>query len=132
MRLQHSAEVLQTSPGFRQQLGSVPLNTPVPPSAALQVPLPRQRGSPSLSKAQQATLGLTGHSQSLCAFVQAGPPVSRQMPPGTWLPWFCAQTPMLMSVGPVTGLQLTAPESPPQHSADVVHRLFRILQPSPG
>jgi hypothetical protein len=39
---------------------------------------------------------------------------------------------MLMSVGPVTGLQLTSPLAPPQHSAELVQRLFRILQPSPG
>jgi len=64
--------------------------------------------------------------------VQAGPPVSRQMPPGTWLLWFCPQTPMLMSVGPEAGLQETSPVSPPQHSAEVVQRLFRILQPRPG
>jgi hypothetical protein len=54
------------------------------------------------------------------------------MPPGTWLPWFWAQTPMLMSVGPVTGLQLTSPLAPPQHSAELVQRLFKILQPRPG
>jgi len=54
------------------------------------------------------------------------------MPPATWLLWFWAQTPMLMSVGPVTGLQLTSPVAPPQHSAELVQRLFRILQPSPG
>ena len=131
MRLQHSAEVEQVLPGLMQQFGSVPLNTPTPPSP-LQAPLPRQRGRPSRSKAQQATLGLTGQAQSLSAFVQAGPPVSRQMPPGTWLPWFCAQTPMLMSVGPETGLQVTLPSLLPQHSAALVQRLFRILQPSPG
>jgi len=39
---------------------------------------------------------------------------------------------MLMSVGPVTGLQVTAPVSPPQHSPLLVQRLFRILQPRPG
>jgi hypothetical protein len=87
---------------------------------------------PSRSKAQHCALGLSGHSQSLCAFVQALPPGNRQMPPGTWLLWFCAQTPMLMSVGPVTGLQVTSPVVPPQHSAELVQRLFRILQPSPG
>jgi hypothetical protein len=103
IKLQHSAEVLQVSPGFRQQLGSVPLNTPVPPSAA-QAPLPRQRGSPSRSKAQHWTFGLTGHSQSLCALVQAGPPVSLQIPPGTWLPVFIEQTPML-TFPPLAGVQ---------------------------
>jgi len=54
------------------------------------------------------------------------------MPPGTWLLWFWAHTPMLMSVGPVTGLHVTSPVAPPQHSAELVHRLFKILQPSPG
>ena len=50
-----------------------------------------------MSKAQQATLGLTAQVQSLCAFVQAlFPPVRRQMPPGTWFPVFVEQTPMLM------------------------------------
>lgn len=132
IRLQHSAEVLQVSPGLRQQFGSVPLKMPVPPSPPLQVPLPRQRGRPSRSKAQHCTLGLTGQSQSLWALVQALPPGSLQMPPATWLPWFWAQAPMLMSVGPVTGLQLTAPVSAPQHSAALVQRLFRILQPRPG
>ena len=39
---------------------------------------------------------------------------------------------MLMSVGPLTGLQLTAPLSPPQHSAELVQRLLRILHPRPG
>jgi hypothetical protein len=39
---------------------------------------------------------------------------------------------MLMSVGPLTGLQVTAPVSPPQHSTELVQRLFRILQPRPG
>ena len=39
---------------------------------------------------------------------------------------------MLMSVGPVTGLHVTSPVAPPQHSAELVHRLFRILQPRPG
>jgi hypothetical protein len=87
MRLQHSAEVAQVSPGFRQQFGSVPLKIPVPASP-LQAPDPRQRGKPSRSKAQHCTFGLTGHSQSLWAFVHAFPPVNRQMPPGTWLPWF--------------------------------------------
>jgi hypothetical protein len=37
-----------------------------------------------------------------------------------------------MSVGPLTGLQVTAPLSPPQHSALLVHRLFKILHPRPG
>jgi hypothetical protein len=37
-----------------------------------------------------------------------------------------------MSVGPVTGLQVTAPLSLPQHSAELVQRLFKILQPRPG
>jgi len=120
------------SPALRQQFGSVPLKTPVPPSVPLHVPLPRQRGRPSRSNAQHWTLGLTGHSQSLCELVQALPPFSLQMPPATWLLWFWAQTPMLMSVGPVTGLQLTSPVAPPQHSAALVHRLFKILQPSPG
>jgi hypothetical protein len=78
------------------------------------------------------TLGFSGQSQSLWALVQALPPVRRQMPPGDWVPWFWVQTPMLMSVGPVTGLQVTSPVAPPQHSAAVVQRLFRILQPSPG
>jgi hypothetical protein len=64
--------------------------------------------------------------------VQAFPPVRRQIPPGTWLLWFWAQTPMLMSVGPLTGLQLTSPLAPPQHSAELVQRLFKILQPRPG
>jgi hypothetical protein len=54
------------------------------------------------------------------------------MPPGTWLLWFWEQMPMLMSVGPVTGLQVTSPVAPPQHSAELVQRLFRILQPRPG
>jgi len=84
IRLQHSAEVAHVSPGFRQQLGSVPLKMPVPvPPSAPQLPVPRQRGSPSRSKAQHWTFGSTGHAQSLCALVQAGPPVNRQMPPGT-------------------------------------------------
>ncbi len=48
-RPQHSAAVLHVSPALRQQLGSVPLKTPVPPSAPPQVPEPRQRGRPSVS-----------------------------------------------------------------------------------
>jgi hypothetical protein len=92
VRLQHSAEVLQTSPGFTQQLGSDPLKTPVPPSAAGQVPEPRQRGRPSVSYAQHATFGETAQVQSLCAFEQAlAPPVSRQIPPGTWFPVLVVQ-----------------------------------------
>jgi hypothetical protein len=54
------------------------------------------------------------------------------MPPATWLLWFCEQTPMLISVGPVTGLHVTSPVVPPQHSAELVQRLFRILHPRPG
>jgi hypothetical protein len=128
---QHSDDVLQVWPACRQQFGSVPLKMPVLPFA--QVPEPRHRGSPSVSKAQQATLGSTAHSQSLWAFAQEFvPPVSLQMPPGTWLPWFCAQTPMLIPVGPVAGTQVTTPVSPPQQSAELVHRLFKILQPRPG
>jgi len=128
---QHSDAVLQVWPALRQQLGSPPLKTPVLPSA--QVPEPRQRGSPSVSNAQQAALGLTAQVQSLSAFAQAFvPPFSLQIPPGTWLPWFCAQTPMLIPVGPVAGTQVTAPVSPPQQSAELVQRLFTILQPRPG
>jgi hypothetical protein len=128
---QHSDAVLQVCPPCRQQFGSAPLKMPVVPSA--QVPEPRQRGSPRVSKAQQATLGLTAQVQSLSAFEQAlVPPVSLQIPPGTWLPWFCAQTPMLIPVGPVAGTHVTPPVSPPQQSAELVQRLFRILQPRPG
>jgi len=39
---------------------------------------------------------------------------------------------MVVPLGPVAGRQMTAPVSPPQHSAAVVHRLLRILQPRPG
>jgi len=63
------------------------------------------------------------------------PPVSRQMPPGTWLPWFWLQTPMLMlPSAAVAGTQVTSGllPVPPQHSALLVQRLFRILQPRPG
>ena len=57
------------------------------------------------------------------------------MPPGTWLPWFCTQTPMLMlPSAAVAGTQVTSGlvPAPPQHSALLVQRLFRILQPRPG
>ncbi len=131
---QHSAAVLQVCPAGRQHLGSLPLNTPVLPSE--QLPEPRQRGRPSVSYAQHCALGLTAQSQSLSAFEQAlVPPVSRQMPPGTWLPWFCAQTPTLMlPEALVAATQVTAGvvPSPPQHSWSDVQRLFRILQPRPG
>src|SRR6185503_14675308 len=53
------------------------------------------------------------------------------MPPGTWLPWFCTQTPML-TFPPEAGMQVTSPLELPQHSWLVVQRLFRILQPRPG
>jgi hypothetical protein len=81
-------------------------------------------------------LGETAHSQSLSAFEQAlAFPLSLQMPPGTWLPWFCTHTPKLMlPEAVVAGTQLTSGlvPLPPQHSASLVQRLFRILQPSPG
>jgi hypothetical protein len=129
-RPQHSEEVWQVSPGLMQQLESVPTKTPLVPS--VQVPEPTQRGRPSVSKAQQATLGSTEQMQSLWALEQALlPPVRRQIPPGTWFPEFCEQTPMLV-FPPVAGLHVTAPVSPPQHSLLLVQRLFRILQPSPG
>ena len=134
-RLQHSAALLQVWPGWRQQAGSVPLKIPVPPSPLPHAPEPRQRGRPKVSKAQHCALGETTHSQSLWALAQAlVPPVRRQIPPGTWLPWFWEQTPMLMLVGPVAGLQVTSGEAPapPQHSLELVHKLLRILQPSPG
>jgi hypothetical protein len=130
VRLQHSAAVLHVWPACRQQLGSVLVKMPVPPSP--HEPNPMHRGRPSVSKPQHATFGLTGHSQSLWALVQALPPVNLHMPPGTWLPVFWAQTPMLIPWGPLAGLQVTAPVSPPQHSAEVVHRLSRILHPKPG
>ena len=70
--------------------------------------------------------------QSLCAFEQAlAPPVSRQIPPGTWFPVLVEQTPMLM-LPPVVGEQVTWPVALPQHSLLLVQRLLMILQPSPG
>jgi hypothetical protein len=39
---------------------------------------------------------------------------------------------MEMPSGPVAGLHVTSPVSPPQHSDELVQRLFRILQPRPG
>ena len=48
-RPQHSAAVLHVWPGWRQQLGSVPLKIPVAPPSAPQAPEPRQRGRPSVS-----------------------------------------------------------------------------------
>ena len=79
-------------------------------------------------------MGETTHAQSLSAFEQAlAPPVSRQIPPGTWLPVFIEQTPMLR-LPLLAGVQWTSglvPE-PPQHSLSLVQRLFRILQPRPG
>jgi hypothetical protein len=60
------------------------------------------------------------------------PPVSLQIPPGTWLPAFIEQTPML-TFPPLAGVQWTMPLLPlPQHSLSLVQRLFRILQPRPG
>jgi hypothetical protein len=70
--------------------------------------------------------------QSLWAFEQAlAPPVSRQMPPGTWLPVFVEQTPMLV-LPLVAGEQVTWPVLLPQHSLSLVQRLAMILQPRPG
>jgi len=70
--------------------------------------------------------------QSLCAFEQAlAPPVSRQIPPGTWFPVLVEQTPML-TTPPVVGEQWTWPVALPQHSVSLVHRLLMILQPRPG
>jgi hypothetical protein len=51
-------------------------------------------------------LGLTAHVQSLCAFEQALPPVSLQIPPGTWFPVFVEQTPTVM-LPLVDGVQWT-------------------------
>ncbi len=134
LRWQHSAAVLQVCPGWRQQFGSVPLKMPVPASP-LHAPEPRQRGRPSVSYAQHWALGETGQVQSLSALEQAlAPPVSLQIPPGTWFPLFCEQTPML-TLPPVAGVQETVPVPalpPPQHSLSLVQRLFRILQPRPG
>jgi hypothetical protein len=53
------------------------------------------------------------------------------MPPGTWFPMFCEQTPMLM-LPPVAAVHLTVPVAPPQHSLSLVQKLSRILQPIPG
>ena len=133
-RPQHSAAVLQVCPAGRQHFGSVPLKTPVLPSG--QAPEPRQRGRPSVSYAQHCALGLTAHSQSLSAFEQAlALPLSLQMPPGTWLPWFCTQTPTVaLPDALVVPLHVTSGlvPLPPQHSSLVVQRLFKILQPRPG
>jgi hypothetical protein len=79
-------------------------------------------------------LGLTAHVQSLSAFEHAFcPPVRRQIPPGTSLPWFWAQTPR---GAPLTDVEdsrhVTVPVSEPQHWLESVQRLFRILQPRPG
>jgi hypothetical protein len=133
-RPQHSAAVLHVCPAGRQHFASVPLKIPVLPSG--QAPDPRQRGKPSVSYAQHCAFGLTAHSQSLSAFEQAlAFPLSLQMPPGTWLPWFCAHTPMVALPDALTAaVHVTAGlvPLPPQHSWFVVQRLFRILQPSPG
>jgi len=59
------------------------------------------------------------------------PPVSLQMPPGTWVPRFVEQTPMLM-LPLVDSVQWTWPVLLPQHSLSVVQRLLMILQPRPG
>jgi hypothetical protein len=59
------------------------------------------------------------------------PPVSRQMPPGTWLPVFVEQTPILM-LPLVDSVQWTWPVPLPQHSLSVIQRLLMILQPRPG
>jgi hypothetical protein len=89
LKWQHSAAVLHVCPGCRQQLGSVPLKIPVAPPSAPQAPEPRHRGRPSVSYAQHWALGETGHVQSLSALEQAlAPPVSLQIPPGTWFPMF--------------------------------------------
>jgi hypothetical protein len=53
------------------------------------------------------------------------------MPPGTWLPVFVEQTPMLR-LPPVVGEQVTWPVALPQHSLSLVQRLAMILQPRPG
>src|SRR3954470_9931840 len=104
VRPQHSAAVLHVCPACRQHLGSVPLKIPVVPPSA-QLPEPRQRGRPSVSYAQHCALGETAHSQSLSALEQAlAPPVSLQIPPGTWLPVFIEQTPML-TFPPLAGVQ---------------------------
>jgi len=53
------------------------------------------------------------------------------MPPGTWVPRFVEQTPMLM-LPLVDSVQWTWPVLLPQHSLSVVQRLLMILQPRPG
>jgi hypothetical protein len=77
-------------------------------------------------------LGETAQVQSLWALEQAlEPPVSRQMPPGTWFPVFVEQTPML-TLPPETGVQWTWLVLLPQHSLSLVQKLLMILQPRPG
>jgi hypothetical protein len=77
-------------------------------------------------------LGETAQVQSLWALEQAlAPPVSRQIPPGTWFPVFVEQTPMLR-LPLVDNVQCTWPVLLPQHSVSVVQRLLMILQPRPG